>query len=57
MIDNYTMNYIKELINNNKESMNYNSDIENTFRELKRQDNINGTKPEQILIDEFKYYS
>ena len=37
--------------------MNYNSDIENTFRELKRQDNINGTKPEQILIDEFKYYS
>ena len=36
MIDNYTMNYIKELINNNKESMNYNSDIENTFRELKR---------------------
>ena len=52
MIDNYTMNYIKELNNNNnKESMNYNSDIENKFRQLKRQDNLNGI----ILIDEYYY--
>lgn len=46
---------MKEDINNNKESMNYNSDIENKFRQLKRQDNLNGIYHTEILIDEYNY--
>lgn len=46
---------MKEDINNNKESMNYNSDIENKFRQLKRQENINGIHHTKILIDEYNY--